>query len=76
MPEYYDETYKFFTKKGYRVLALSYKTLNPDKDYEDVEREELECDLIVNLIYLKIKKVIIIYFFFYSFAGFIYALVL
>lgn len=46
MPEYYDETYKFFTKKGYRVLALSYKTLNPDKDYEDVEREELECDLI------------------------------
>ena len=45
VPENYEKTYKFFTKKGYRVLALAYKKLPPGIDFESVEREELEVGL-------------------------------
>lgn len=47
VPKGYDESYKYYTKQGYRLLALASKTVteiteNVDKD---VERAEAEKDL-------------------------------
>jgi manganese-transporting P-type ATPase len=49
-PPKYEETFKFFTRNGARVLALAYKYLSSDaeigqKRINDLKREEVECDL-------------------------------
>lgn len=51
VPEHYEETYKYFTRKGSRVLALAYKQLSVDGEFgaakiNDLKREKIECDLI------------------------------
>jgi cation-transporting ATPase 13A1 len=50
VPKDYEETYKYFTRKGSRVLALAYKHLSTDKEIgsgriNDFKREQIECDL-------------------------------
>lgn len=50
VPEDYEETYKYFTRKGSRVLALAYKQLTVDTELgaskiNDLKREKIECDL-------------------------------
>ncbi|KAL7749695.1 putative cation-transporting ATPase 1 [Sorochytrium milnesiophthora] len=45
----YEDTYKYYARKGSRVLALGWKTINRPMDSHDLkelEREEVECDLI------------------------------
>jgi len=49
-PPKYEETFKYFTRRGARVLALGYKYLSTDaelgqKRINDLQREEVECDL-------------------------------
>lgn len=49
-PPKYEETFKYFTRNGARVLALSYKYLSTEaelgqKRINDLKREEVECDL-------------------------------
>ncbi|CAJ0830057.1 17619_t:CDS:10 [Entrophospora sp. SA101] len=47
-PDDYEDTYKFFTRRGNRVLALGYKYLNDNmsiKEVNDLTRESVECDL-------------------------------
>lgn len=49
-PEHYEETFKHFTRNGFRVLALAYKYLSKDaeigqKRINDLKREEVETDL-------------------------------
>ena len=49
-PPKYEETFKYFTRNGARVLALAYKYLATDaeigqKRINDLKREEVECDL-------------------------------
>lgn len=49
-PPKYEETFKYFTRNGARVLALGYKYLSTDaelgqKRINDLKREEVECDL-------------------------------
>jgi cation-transporting ATPase 13A1 len=49
-PPDYEETFKYFTRKGSRVLALGYKYLSHDSGLgqnriNGLKREEVECDL-------------------------------
>ncbi|KAL9111818.1 MAG: hypothetical protein Q9227_003877 [Pyrenula ochraceoflavens] len=49
-PPRYEETFKYFTRNGARVLALGYKYLSNEaelgqKRINDLKREEVECDL-------------------------------
>lgn len=51
VPADYEETFKYFTRKGSRVLALAYKQLTVDSELgaskiNDLKREKVECDLI------------------------------
>ncbi|PHH59944.1 hypothetical protein CDD81_2343 [Ophiocordyceps australis] len=51
VPADYEETYKYFTRKGSRVLALAYKQLTVDSELgaskiNDLKREMIECNLI------------------------------
>lgn len=50
VPKDYEETYKYFTRKGSRVLALAYKQLTHDTELgaskiNDLKREKVESDL-------------------------------
>ncbi|ROT36098.1 ATPase [Sodiomyces alkalinus F11] len=50
VPANYEETYKFFTRRGSRVLALAYKQLTTDGELaasriNDLKREKVEADL-------------------------------
>ena len=50
VPADYEETFKFFTRKGSRVLALAFKQLTIDSELgaskvNDLKREKVECDL-------------------------------
>ncbi|KAM3461846.1 hypothetical protein NHJ6243_004625 [Beauveria neobassiana] len=50
VPVDYEETYKYFTRKGSRVLALAYKQLTVDSELgaakiNDLKREKVEADL-------------------------------
>jgi cation-transporting ATPase 13A1 len=50
VPEDYEETYKYFTRKGSRVLALAYKQLTVDTELgsakiNDLKREKVESEL-------------------------------
>ncbi|KKA30914.1 hypothetical protein TD95_002619 [Thielaviopsis punctulata] len=50
VPEHYEETFKYFTRRGSRVLALAYKQLSSNDEYganklNDLKREDIECDL-------------------------------
>lgn len=50
VPDDYEETYKYFTRKGSRVLALAYKMLSTDNELgasriNDLKREGVESDL-------------------------------
>lgn len=49
-PADYEETFKYFTRKGSRVLALAYKYLSTDAELgsgriNDLKREQVECNL-------------------------------
>ena len=50
VPDDYEETYKYFTRKGSRVLALAYKMLSTDSELgaakiNNLKRENVEADL-------------------------------
>lgn len=50
VPPKYEETFKFFSRNGARVLALAYKYLSTNdevsqKRINDLKREEVECEL-------------------------------
>ncbi|KAI1294363.1 hypothetical protein F5Y03DRAFT_373207 [Xylaria venustula] len=50
VPEDYEETYKYFTRRGARVLALAYKQLTVDSELgsgkiNDLKREKVEAEL-------------------------------
>ncbi|KAK0390167.1 hypothetical protein NLU13_3739 [Sarocladium strictum] len=50
VPDDYEETYKYFTRKGSRVLALAYKQLTNDSELgaskvNDLKREKVESEL-------------------------------
>ncbi|CAI4213180.1 unnamed protein product [Parascedosporium putredinis] len=50
VPADYEETFKYFTRKGSRVLALAYKMLSVDSELgagriNDLKREKVEADL-------------------------------
>ncbi|RCI12798.1 hypothetical protein L249_0728 [Ophiocordyceps polyrhachis-furcata BCC 54312] len=50
VPADYEETYKYFTRKGSRVLALAYKQLSVESELgankiNDLKREKVECEL-------------------------------
>ena len=50
-PPDYEETFKYFTRKGSRVLALGYKFLSRDAELgqakiNNLKREDVECDLV------------------------------
>ena len=50
VPPKYEETYKYFSRNGARVLALGYKFLKTGEELKqsrinDLKREEVECDL-------------------------------
>ncbi|KAA8894991.1 putative cation transporting ATPase [Sphaerosporella brunnea] len=50
VPENYEETFKYYTRKGSRVLALAYKNMSEGGEMSlhkinDLTREEVECDL-------------------------------
>lgn len=50
VPPKYEETYKYFSRNGARVLALGYKYLKEGEELKqgrinDLKREEVECDL-------------------------------
>ena len=49
-PPYYEETFKYFTRNGARVLALGYKYLSTEaeigqKRINDLKRDDIECSL-------------------------------
>ncbi|KAK8128469.1 cation-transporting ATPase 4 [Apiospora sp. TS-2023a] len=51
VPADYEETFKYFTRRGSRVLALAYKQLSTDEELKsgrinDLKREKVEADLI------------------------------
>lgn len=51
VPADYEETFKWFTRRGSRVLALGYKYLSHDSEWSQnrlnaLKREEVECKLI------------------------------
>ena len=50
VPPFYEETFKYFTRNGGRVLALGYKYLSHDAELgqnriNDLKREDVECGL-------------------------------
>ena len=50
VPSDYEDTFKYFTRKGSRVLALAYKYLSTESELgsgriNDFKREDVECDL-------------------------------
>ncbi|OOG00014.1 hypothetical protein ASPCADRAFT_126894 [Aspergillus carbonarius ITEM 5010] len=50
-PPHYEETFKYFTRNGARVLALAYKYLSHEAEFSrarinNYTREEVECDLV------------------------------
>ncbi|KAG7124638.1 Manganese-transporting ATPase 4 like protein [Verticillium longisporum] len=50
VPADYEETYKYFTRRGSRVLALAYKQLSTEGELSsgkinDLKREQVECGL-------------------------------
>lgn len=50
VPEDYEETFKYFTRMGSRVLALGYKHMSTDSELSigkinTLKREDVECDL-------------------------------
>lgn len=50
VPKDYEETFKYFTRKGSRVLALAYKHLSTDSELgpsriNEFKREQIECNL-------------------------------
>ncbi|KAI7718376.1 putative cation transporting ATPase, partial [Hortaea werneckii] len=50
VPPKYEETYKYFSRNGARVLALAYKFMKTGEELKqskinDLKREEVECDL-------------------------------
>jgi cation-transporting ATPase 13A1 len=50
VPPHYEETFKYFTRNGARVLALAYRYLSTENELgmgriNDLKREEVECDL-------------------------------
>ena len=46
VPEFYDETYRWYTRRGSRVLALGWKSMNVQSDkVSSVARDEVECGL-------------------------------
>ena len=50
VPLYYEETFKYFTRNGGRVLALAYKYLSTDSEFghnriNDMKREDVEAHL-------------------------------
>ncbi|KAF2456274.1 P-type ATPase [Lineolata rhizophorae] len=50
VPPKYEETFKYFTRNGGRVLALAYKYLSKEAELgqnriNDLKREDVECDL-------------------------------
>ncbi|RPA73823.1 hypothetical protein BJ508DRAFT_418902 [Ascobolus immersus RN42] len=50
VPPYYEETFKYFTRRGSRVLGLAYKFLSQESEWGSgkinaITREEVECDL-------------------------------
>ncbi|KAF8476761.1 putative cation-transporting ATPase [Kalaharituber pfeilii] len=50
VPAYYEETFKYFTRRGSRVLALGYKYLSTDGELtsgkiNNLKREDVECEL-------------------------------
>jgi cation-transporting ATPase 13A1 len=50
-PPHYEETFKYFTRNGARVLALAYRYLSAEGELgmsriNDLKREEVECNLI------------------------------
>ena len=50
VPPYYEETFKYFTRNGGRVLALAYKYLSTDAEFgqsriNDLKREDMEAHL-------------------------------
>ncbi|KAI9596892.1 hypothetical protein BDF19DRAFT_471043 [Syncephalis fuscata] len=46
VPSFYEETFKYFTRRGSRVLALGYKVMPASKDINTIDRESVECNLI------------------------------
>lgn len=46
VPSDYEDTFKFFTRAGSRVLALAYKYLDDEKFVDKLERNQIESDLI------------------------------
>ena len=53
----YDQVYSKYTKQGYRVLALAYKSLDVQSiNLDDVSREQVEFDLEVIITTKKKKK--------------------
>lgn len=51
VPDYYDETFKYYTRRGSRVLALAYKYLSAEQELgpgkvNALAREEVESNLI------------------------------
>lgn len=46
MPGGYEEAYKHYTKRGYRVLSLAYKNIDIETSIDDVKREDVENNLI------------------------------
>ncbi|KAL4433179.1 hypothetical protein ABPG74_010874 [Tetrahymena malaccensis] len=45
VPPNYVKAYKYYSKLGYRVLSLAYGKLNPDMNFNDVERQDIEKNL-------------------------------
>lgn len=46
IPPNYIETYKYFSRQGYRVISLAYKTFSSKSNLTRKSREEIESDLI------------------------------
>ncbi|KAI5861538.1 hypothetical protein GGS23DRAFT_575535 [Durotheca rogersii] len=51
VPQHYEETFKYFTRRGSRVLSLAYKQLTHDSELgsgriNDLKREQVESDLV------------------------------
>ena len=45
IPKNYEEVYRNYAKRGFRVLALGYKTLAQDIDIHSLKRDDIEKNL-------------------------------
>jgi len=43
VPDDYETTYKFFTRRGSRVLALGYKYIEEDLSADEVKNQYIKC---------------------------------